>query len=153
MPAAPLRLSRLALGLAALLALAGGAGTQAALPSMLDAPIVDFRLTLFEDETGRKTSDLRGATALYLGSEQVEVREFILTLLNRKADTVLAVRSPKAIVNTKTRIVEGDNTIEVAGPGYALDGKRWLCDEPARKIAIRDGAHVVFEAPLIDILK
>ena len=37
--------------------------------------------------------------------------------------------------------------------GYTLAGKRWRCEEPVRRITIRDGAQVVFQAPLIDLLK
>ncbi len=140
-------------GLVSLLCLVGLPAAHAALPSMLDAPIVDFRLALFDDQSGRKTSDLRGKTAVYLGSEQVEIRDFTLTLLNRRGDHALVVASPKASLQIKTRIATGDDTIHVEGPGYALDGKRWQCDEPTRKIAIREGAKVTFEATLIDILK
>lgn len=133
--------------------LLGLTATRAALPSMLDAPIVDFRLSLFDEATGRKSSDLRGATGVYLGSERVEIREFTLTLLNGRGTKALLVQSPKAVLQIKPRIASGEDGIHVAGPGYTLDGKRWQCDEPARKIAIRDGAEVHFEAPLIDILK
>jgi hypothetical protein len=136
---------------AAVLALAGT--TRAAPPSLAEAPIIDFRLSLFDDETGRKTSDLRGGTAIYHGAELLEVRDFTLTLFDSKSALALKVVSPKALLQLKTRIAEGDESIDVAGPGYSLAGKRWRCDEPARKIAIREEARVVFQAQLIDILK
>mgnify|MGYP001366549301 CR=1 FL=1 len=136
---------------AAVLALAGA--TRAAPPSLTDAPILNFRLALFDDETGRKTSDLRGSTAIYRSAELVEIRDFTLTLLDRKDAIALKVVSPKAMLQIKTRMADGDETIDVEGPGYSLAGKRWHCDEPARKIAIREEARVVFEAPLLDILK
>ena len=145
------RRSRLGLLAAALLALAGA--TRAAPPSLTEAPIIDFHLSLFDDETGRKTSDLRGGSAIYHGAEQVEIRDFTLTLLDRKNALALKVTSPKALLQLKTRIAEGDDHIDVAGPGYTLAGKLWRCEEPARKITIRDGAQVVFQAPLIDLLK
>ncbi len=148
----PTRRPHFALGLlVALLAL--GAATRAAPPSMTDAPIINFRLALFDDETGRKTSDLRGATAIYHGAEQVEIRDFTLTLMDRRDNVALKVTSPKANLQIKTRVAEGDETIDVQGPGYSLAGKRWRCEEPARKIAIREESRVVFQAPLIDILQ
>ena len=147
----PLRRPTLGLFAAALLAL--GAAARAAAPSLADAPIINFRLALFDDETGRKTSDFRGASAIYHGAEQVEIRDFTLTLLDRKGALALKVASPKALLQIKTRVAEGDDSIDVTGPGYSLAGKRWRCDEPARKIAIREEAHVVFQAQLIDILK
>ena len=145
------RRPHLGLLVAAVLALAGA--TRAAPPSLAEAPIIDFRLSLFDDETGRKTSDFRGASAIYHGAEQVEIRDFTLTLLDRKNALALKVTSPKALLQLKTRIAEGDDSIDVAGSGYSLAGKRWRCEEPARKIAIREEAHVVFQAQLIDILK
>ena len=145
------RRPHLGLLVAAVLALAGA--TRAAPPSLAEAPIIDFRLSLFDDETGRKTSDLRGGTAIYHGAEQLEIRDFTLTLLDRKGALALKVASPKALLQIKTRLAEGDDSIDVTGPGYSLAGKRWRCDEPARKIAIREEAHVVFQAQLIDILK
>lgn len=148
----PARLHRTALGLlTALLAL--GAAARAATPSMTDAPIINFRLALFDDESGRKSSDLRGGTAIYHGTEQVEIRDFTLTLIDRRDTVALKVTSPKANLQIKTRVAEGDETIDVQGPGYSLAGKRWRCDEPARKIAIREESRVVFQAPLLDILK
>jgi|GEM_PF-1964964 len=145
------RRSRLGLLAAALLALAGA--TRAAPPSLAEAPIIDFKLSLFDDETGRKTSDLRGGTAIYHGAELLEVRTFTLTIFDKKGELALKVVSSKALLQIKPRIAEGDDSIDVAGPGYSLAGKRWRCEEPARKIAIREEARVVFQAQLIDILK
>lgn len=128
-------------------------GVRAAPPSLTDAPILNFRLSLFDDETGRKTSDLRGGTALYHSAEEIELRDFTLTLLDRRDVIALKVVSPQALLEVKTRAALGDNGIRVEGPGYSLLGQRWRCDEPTRKVAIRDEAKVVFQAPLIDILK
>ncbi|MFT3828105.1 MAG: hypothetical protein QM691_00210 [Opitutaceae bacterium] len=137
----------------AALALAAIAPSHAAAPSLADSPIIGFRLSLFDPETGRKTSDLRGGSALYRGDELVEIREFTLTLLNSRDAVALKVVSPKALLQVKTRIAEGDDGIDVEGPGYSLSGKIWRCEENTRKVALRDGARVVFQAPLIDILK
>lgn len=137
----------------AALLLALGAPLRAVPPTLADSPILDFRLALFDDESGRKTSDLRGASATYRGAELVEIQEFILTLLNTRGATALQVASPKALLQVKTRIAEGDAGIDVQGPGYSLTGKNWHCEENTRKVAIRDGAEVVFQAQLLDILK
>ena len=155
MPAPASLLRRRALALMAVAALALGGVTRAGQPTLADSPILDFRLSLFDDETGQKTSDLRGRTAIYRGTEQQELdlRDFALTLLNRKGTLALKVVGPSAMLHTKTRIAEGDDIIDVQGPGYSLTGKRWRCEEPARKISIREDAHVVFQAPLLDILK
>ena len=150
-PPHPTRRRALSVLIAAVVAFGGV--TRAGQPSLADSPIRDFRLALFDDETGRKTSDLRGGTALYHGNEQVELRNFTLLLLNRRGTLALKVAGPKALLHVKPRIAEGDDTIEVQGPGYALAGKRWRCDEPARTITIREDARVVFQAPLLDILK
>lgn len=126
---------------------------QAAGPSMADSPIIDFRLALFDAVNGLKTSDLRGGTAIYHSSELMEVREFTLTLLRRDGVTSLQVRSPKAFLHLKTRRADGENSIEVSGPNYSITGLRWTCDEPNKAVTIRDQAKVVFNVPLIDILK
>ena len=120
---------------------------------MADAPIIDFRMAMFDNVNGLKTSDLRGGTAIYHGAELLEVRTFTLTIFDKKGELALKVVSPKALLQIKPRIAEGDDSIDVAGPGYSLAGKRWRCEEPARKIAIREEARVVFQAQLIDILK
>jgi hypothetical protein len=137
----------------AALALACAAPLRAAAPSLADSPIMDFRLSLFDNETGRKTSDLRGGSALYRGDELVEIRDFTLTLLNTRGAVALIAVSPKALLQVKTRIATGDENIDVQGPGYSLSGKTWRCEETTRKVTIRDGARVVFQAPLLDILK
>jgi hypothetical protein len=155
MPALASRLRRSALALGAVVALTLGGATRAAPPSLADSPILDFRLSLFDDETGQKTSDLRGRTAIYRGTEQLELdlHDFTLTLLNRKGTLALQVAGPTATLQTKTRIATGDDLIDVQGPGYSLSGKQWRCDERARKISLREDARVVFQAPLLDILK
>ena len=128
------------------------AGTgQAADPSMADSPIIDFRLAMFDAVNGLKTSDLRGGTAIYYSSELLEVRDFTLTLLRRDGDIFL--RSPKAFLHLKSRRAEGEDSIEVSGPNYSITGQRWTCDEPAKAVTIRDQAKVVFNVPLLDILK
>lgn len=138
--------------LAALL-LAVGLPLRAVPPTLADSPILDFRLSLFDDESGRKTSDLRGTSATYRGSELVEIREFTLTLINNRGATALQVSSPKALLQVKTRIAEGDAGLDVQGPGYSLAGQTWHCEENTRKVTIHDGAKVVFQAQLLDILK
>jgi hypothetical protein len=127
--------------------------TQAASPSMADAPILDFRLALFDELSGVKTSDLRGGTAIYHSAELLEVRDFTLTLLHRDGTTTLQVQSPKAFLHLKTRRAEGDESIEVRGPNYSITGLHWTCDEPAKAVTIHEQAKVVFNVPLIDILK
>ena len=143
------RTALLALLLAGLVA---GTG-QAAGPSMADSPIIDFRLAMFDTANGLKTSDLRGGTAIYHSAELLEVRDFTLTLLRRDGATSLQVRSPKAFLHLKTRRADGEDSIEVSGPNYSITGQRWTCDEPAKAVTIRDQAKVVFNVPLLDILK
>ncbi len=126
---------------------------QAAGPSMADAPIIDFRLAMFDAINGRKTSDLRGGTAIYHSAELMEVRDFTLTLLRRDGATSLQVRSPKAFVHLKTRRADGEDAIEVSGPNYAITGQRWTCDEPAKAVTIRQQTRVVFNVALLDVLK
>jgi hypothetical protein len=155
MPARPhLRPARRRTAVAALLLawLAAGSG-QAAGPSMADAPIIDFRMAMFDNVNGLKTSDLRGGTAIYHSSELIEVRDFTLTLLRRDGTHSLQVQSPKALLHLKTRLAEGDESIDVRGPNYAISGQRWTCDEPKKAVTIRDSAKVVFNVPIIDILK
>lgn len=127
--------------------------TQAAGPSMTDAPILDFRLALFDEVSGLKTSDLRGSTGIYHSSELIEMRDFTLTLLRRDGTNSLQVKSPKALVHLNSRRAEGDESIEVSGPNFSITGLHWTCDEPAKAVTIREQARVVFSVPLIDILK
>ena len=155
MPAAPRHHPlRRRTALLALLAawLVTGTG-QAAGPSMADAPIIDFRLTLFDTVNSLKTSDLRGGTAIYHSAELIEVRDFTLTLLRRDGASSLQVRSPKAFLHLKTRRADGEDSIDVSGPNYSITGHRWTCDEPAKAVTIRDQAKVVFNVPLLDVLK
>ncbi|MBK8475155.1 MAG: LPS export ABC transporter periplasmic protein LptC [Opitutaceae bacterium] len=135
-----------------LVGLAAGTG-QAAGPSMADAPIIDFRLAMFDAVNGHKTSDLRGGTAIYHSAELLEVRDFTLTLLRRDGARSVQARSPKAFVHLKTRRIEGEDAIEVSGPNYAITGQRWTYDERAKAVTVRDQARVVFNVALLDVLK
>jgi hypothetical protein len=110
-----------------------------------------LHLSLFDDETGRKTSDLRGARDLPR-SRALEIRDFTLSLFDSKAPSP-SKSPPQGPPPDQDPGGRGRRGIDVAGPGYSLAGKRWRCEEPTRKIAIREEARVVFQAQLIDILK
>ena len=120
---------------------------------MADAPIIDFRLAMFDAINGLKTSERRGGPAIYHSAELLEVRDFALTILRRDGVSSLQVQSPKAFLHLKTRRADGDESISVSGPNYSITGRQWTCDEPAKAVAIRDQARVVFNVPLIDVLK
>jgi hypothetical protein len=125
----------------------------AAPPPLTEAPLQNFRLGLFDDITGRKTADLRGATARYHTPQQVEIRDFTLTMIEEGGATTLTVASPQALLSIDKRTAVGESQIRVEGNGFKLSGQRWRVDEPARTISIREQARVEFTASMIDILQ
>jgi hypothetical protein len=129
------------------------AGTLTVLGQMVpDAPIQHFRLPMF-GENGYKKWELRGLKGHYYSEEEAVVEG--LELLVFSGDETLKVenriKSPKATINLKKSLAEGESSIFVVGPGYEIQGRNWTWDGSNRKITVRESARVSF-AGSIDIL-
>jgi len=152
MDAPPSRLARFARRfLPPAVVLAGAAGGFAQL--LPNAPIPDFHLPVFDAATERKTSDLRGAEAIYHSRDLIELHEFTLVLFLPDGSQNLEVKSPKAMLHVPERIAEGDQAILVRGPSYELTGRDWRWEEKENHIIVRQEVRVTFKAALGNLLK
>jgi hypothetical protein len=133
------------------IALAAVTGTFADL--LPNGPIPNFHLPVFDAASGNKTSDLRGATAIYHSRTLIELDEFTLVMFQPDGTTSLEVQSPKAMLNVPERVAEGDLSIRVRGPSYELTGRNWRWEEKNDHIVVRQEVRVTFKASLGNLLK
>jgi hypothetical protein len=118
-----------------------------------NAPIPDFHLPVFDAATERKTSDLRGASAIYHSRDLIELHDFTLVMFQPDGMQNLEVKSPKAMLRVPERVAEGDQSIRVRGPSYELTGRDWRWEERQSHIVVRQNVRVTFKAALGNLLK
>jgi len=117
-----------------------------------DALIQHFRLPMF-GENGYKKWELRGLKGHYHSEEEAIVEGLELVIFS--GDEALwvenRIKSPKAVINLKESLAEGESSLFVVGPGYEIQGRNWTWDGSERKIVVREAVRVSF-AGTVDIL-
>ena len=117
-----------------------------------DAPIQHFRLPMF-GENGYKKWELKGLKGHYHSEEEAIVEGLELVIFS--GDEALwvenRIKSPKAVINLKESLAEGESSLFVVGPGYEIQGRNWTWDGSERKIVVREAVRVSF-AGSVDIL-
>lgn len=118
------------------------------------APIKNFRLPTFTAEGFRHTM-LRAAEARVPDPSRIDVVEMELTLFtglkDEQIDAMLA--APVASFFPEKLLASGERTVRLERSDLTLTGADWTYDHPASTITIRRDAHLIFRAPIGDILK
>ncbi len=142
------------LWLGSLVALAGLAAAPATAQFSSPAPVKNFSLPFFNDE-GFHTMLVRGREASLTNPQRIGLTDMTLTLFSgeedQKVDTVIL--SPAAFVLPNEQKVTGPTLVRLVRDDLELTGEDWIYDHPAQKIIIQKRAHIVFNAPLADLLK
>ena len=157
------RLSTAAAFLATALLLVG-----ASTPVIPTAPIVDFRLPVF-NEQGFRTWELRGSEAIYDPQTQIaEIKGLRLRVFSGDDRALVenTVESPLAIVNVNERSIRGPGLIHLVGAErgreFEIRGEDWTYQEtlptPAnpqkvKTVVIRKAVVVTFSEDIGNILR
>jgi len=127
-----------------------------------NAPVINFKLSLFDDQ-GNRTGLLRGSEARYISSSQIDLVEmqYITFLENGSTEVDATLLAPTASVlmeNGKAR-VHGNESVRLIRKNIEVTGEQWTYNHPGKKdttpkkIVIERNVRVVFQIELKDILK
>lgn len=152
------------------LALAAVAGAANPPPILPTAPIVDFRLPVF-NEAGFRIWELRGSEAAYDHTAQrAEIRGLRLRVYSGDERELVEneVESPLAIAHVEERKVSGPGLIRLTGVergrDYEVRGEDWTYQETyadapdgsrrkTKSVVIRKNVVVTFPEDIGDILR
>lgn len=119
-----------------------------------DAPIENFQLPMYDEDTGYRTWLLKGIEGRYGQDEQFDVLGMVLTTFS--ADEAmreqLSIRSPEATLYLKDNRATG-LILRIEGDGFTLAGKDWTWDGEAKRVTIERDAKVTFNQNLSNLIK
>jgi hypothetical protein len=135
------------------LCLLGGGATLGAQP-ISDAPVLNFRLPIF-NELGYRIWDLRAAAVRNLDNDRIELTTVHLRMLaGDDAGTVEGdLYTPSAVVDQAARTVSGEGQLQVIGRGVELYGNDWSYDGKTKSIVIKHNVVVAFTGDLGNIIQ
>jgi len=118
------------------------------------APIKNFRLPTFTVE-GYREFMLRAGEAVIPDPSRVDVRDMQLTLFTRtteeQIDALLA--APSATFLPDEQIARGADTLRMERADITVTGADWTYDHKAQKLTVGRDAHIIFRAPIGDVIK
>lgn len=119
-----------------------------------DKPIVNFRLPTYTTE-GFRAWLVRGSEARFFGDNQIDIKEFILSVFSGRADEKVdtLILSPSAVVQQNDAIATGPDTIRVIGDQFEASGSLWRYEHKTKKITINRNVRVILHAEFKDYLK
>ena len=127
-----------------------------------DAPITEFKLTVFSDE-GFRSSLLRGSEAHYINDNQIDLvgMQYSTFLENEAGDLDATLLAPTATVfiNNKKVKVQGDGAMRLLRKDLDVTGEKWTYehagkhDSTPKKLVIERNVHVIFRIEMKDMLK
>lgn len=128
--------------------------THAAPEVKATAPIKSFRLPTFTDEGFRRMM-VRALEASLPDPAKIDLKEMEITLFTGRADEQIdaMLAAPIASFLPQKQFASGADTVRLERSDLTVTGADWSYDHPAQKIIIRRDAHLVFHAPLGDIIK
>lgn len=120
-----------------------------------DAPVEDFSLYGFDEETGFRVWQLQGGEGRYVSEEELEVEN--MRLLSYEAtieqDVRLRIESPLAKMFPKQMRAMGDSGIAVIGQEFFISGEDWLYLGKEQRLRIEQNVRVVFRTDIGSLLK
>ncbi len=121
------------------------------------APMEDFVLPKYDDETGYKLWELRGHEAAGYSEDRqiIDINEMELRTFSGNAANIrqVTIKSPLAKIDVKNSTASGPSDIYVAGPGYTVSGKNWQWYDKEKTIEIRKDVEIVFAQEINEFIK
>jgi len=118
------------------------------------APLSGYTLTFFGD-SGYPRALVEGATADLNDRDRIALTGVKLTLYTDDADQQIEsiLTAPDAVLEPETELVSGEGMVRLQREDLTVTGEAWTYDHAAKRIQIHRRAHIVFRAPLPDLLK
>lgn len=118
------------------------------------APVIGYTITFFGD-SGYPHALVEGAAADLSDREHIGLTDMRLTLFREDADRVVEtlLTAPDAVLEPETELISGRGTVRLERDDLLLTGENWSYDHTAKRIQINRRAHIVFRAPLTDLLQ
>lgn len=130
---------------------------SALLPGQMvpDAPVMDFKLPMFDDVSGYKIWQLEGQEGRYVSPERIDVIGMRLQIFSgdEKLEVQTTIESSEATMLIKENKAQGAADIAITGPNFTIEGKDWTWDGNTQTVIVRKDAGVAFNQKLTDILK
>jgi len=121
-----------------------------------DAPLLNFRLPLF-NEQGNRVWDLSSAAVrvLSIDEKRFELTTVHLRMLAGDAASTLEYElfAPLAVIDVSARTATGKGQLHVIGRGVELFGDDWHCEAATKSIVIEHNVVVSFTGDLGNVLK
>jgi hypothetical protein len=122
--------------------------------STVAPPARNWTLPMFTKE-GYRQMTLRGDEVRPITADRIDITGMSVTVFSGKAeprvDSVLL--SPAATFLINEKIARGDGAVRLVRDDVEVTGEGWTYLYNQKKVLIYHHAHVVFHAPLPDILK
>lgn len=127
-----------------------GLGSVFAQKMEVDAPVIDFKLPLFDRAKGFKEWEIAGHEGRYIDRENIVV---LLATIKRfgedkKEAPFYVISSPEARINLRTRTAEGDSTLRLQGHNYRVRGSDWTFNGRDNRLVVNRDARVEFAQSL-----
>jgi hypothetical protein len=145
------RAASAALGLATLSTAIPAAGAPEVTAT---APVKNFRLPTFSDAGFRELLLVAGEARLP-DPERIDVQRMEITLFTGGSDERVDVRlaAPLATFFPARKVATGPDSVRLERSDLVVTGADWTYDHLEGKVLIKRDAHVIFHAPLGDIIK
>ena len=122
-----------------------------------NAPIVNFKLPLFND-AGYRTGYLRGEQGIY--QNEIEIRILGMELNqysgDEKDEVIGLIESPEALFiydKTGRSSASGPGSIRIQNDMFELTGEDWNWQELNNQVAINRNVRIVIAAEIGDLIK
>ena len=118
-----------------------------------DTPLQQFRLPIFDEETGYRVWEIDGAQAHYQSASEIEVTTMRLRIFEEGVRVVTEITSPHAHLFPSAKRAFGKSAIRVEAPQYILTGEDWTWDGEESVVTVNRSARVEFHESLDAFLR
>lgn len=113
-------------------------------------PAINWVLPLFTDKEGYRSMTLRGSEVRPADNNSIAVADLSITIFSGDAaarvDTMLLAQNARFF--PKENRATGERTVRVIRDDIEVTGHNWMYEHAGKKVSIRAGVRVVFQAPL-----
>jgi hypothetical protein len=122
-----------------------------------DAPIINFKLPLFNDD-GYRTGYLRGAQGIYSNNSDIRITDMELSQYSGDAqDAVIgSMESPEALFRydkTGRSHASGPGSIMIENDTFRLTGEDWIWQEENNRVVINRKVKIIIFDEIGSIIK
>lgn len=119
-----------------------------------NVPVENFRMPWFDDEAGRITAEVRGASGRVLPDQTMEITRLNLRMFGEGGpeDVAMAITSPLALVDPDSHVAAGPGQLRVTTPEFEIYGDGWSYNHETKTATINNNVVATFSRDLGNIL-